>query len=129
MSSEAAYFPDSLASKPEALRMGSSAPRTPTEILNEDETPSIEPVHPAAAVIQISEISDELLLERVRAGDKEALGILFRRYARSVRNIACRILRNEAEAEDLLQEVFLRIFAKPPCSIQRPGSHGPGFCI
>jgi RNA polymerase sigma-70 factor (ECF subfamily) len=112
MSSEAAYFPDSLASKPEALRMGSSAPRTPTEILNEDETPSIEPVHPAAAVIQISEISDELLLERVREGDNEALCVLFRRYARSVRNIAYRILRNEAEADDLVQEVFLRIFRK-----------------
>jgi hypothetical protein len=112
MSSEAAYFPDSLASTPEALRMGSSAPRTPTELLDEAETQSNEPVHPAADVIQISEISDEVLLDQICAGDKEALGVLFRRYGRSVRNIAYRILQSEAEAQDLVQEVFLRIFRK-----------------
>jgi RNA polymerase sigma-70 factor (ECF subfamily) len=53
-----------------------------------------------------------LLLEQVRDGAKEALGVLFRRHARSVRNVAYRILRNEAEADDLVQEVFLFIFRK-----------------
>jgi RNA polymerase sigma-70 factor (ECF subfamily) len=51
-------------------------------------------------------------LEQIQQGDKEALGFLFRRHARAMRNVACRILRNEAEADDLVQEVFLFIFRK-----------------
>jgi len=45
-------------------------------------------------------------------GVKKALAILFRRHARAVRNVAHRILRNEAEADDLVQEVFLFIFRR-----------------
>ena len=57
-------------------------------------------------------VSDELLLTQVRDGDKDALGHLFRRHARAVRHVAHRILRNPAEAEDLVQEVFLFVFRK-----------------
>jgi RNA polymerase sigma-70 factor (ECF subfamily) len=67
---------------------------------------------PLPTVVRISEISDELLLEQIRDGAKDALALLFRRHARSVRNAAYRILRNEAEADDLVQEVFLFIFRK-----------------
>jgi RNA polymerase sigma-70 factor, ECF subfamily len=56
--------------------------------------------------------SDEALMARVCLGDQEALAPLFRRYARVVRNIAYRVLRDESEAEDILQEVFLRVHAK-----------------
>ena len=55
---------------------------------------------------------DEVLMERVSDGDREALAGLFRRYALLVRTISCRILRDEAEADDLLQEVFLFIHRK-----------------
>jgi RNA polymerase sigma-70 factor (ECF subfamily) len=112
MSSEAAYSPDSLARTTEALQLVSSAPQTIFEFVNEAETRDNEPVHYLAAVVQISEISDELLMGKICEGDKEALGALFRRYARSVRNAAYRILRNEAEADDLVQEVFLFIYRK-----------------
>ena len=112
MSSEAAYFPDSLASKPEALGLGHCAPEIPSELLDQAQSSNDLPGHPAATVARISEISDELLLEQVRDGAKDALAFLFRRHARSVRNVAYRILRNEAEADDLVQEVFLFIFRK-----------------
>ena len=55
---------------------------------------------------------DDALLWRIQAGDRDALGLLFRRYAHSVRNIGQRILRDKAEAEDLVQEVFLYIHRK-----------------
>jgi RNA polymerase sigma-70 factor (ECF subfamily) len=58
------------------------------------------------------EVSDEALLSLIPAGDGEALGCLFRRYARLVRGLALRILRDRAEAEDLLQELFLFIHRK-----------------
>jgi RNA polymerase sigma-70 factor (ECF subfamily) len=112
MSSEAAYFPDAIASTPEALGLGHSAPEVTPELLDEAQSPIDAPARPAASVIEISEVSDELLLEQVRDGAKEALAVLFRRHARSVRNVAYRILRNEAEADDLVQEVFLFIFRK-----------------
>lgn len=56
--------------------------------------------------------SDEFLLDQLREGNHGALALLFRRYARLVRTVAHRILRDEAEADDLLQEVFLFIFRK-----------------
>jgi RNA polymerase sigma-70 factor, ECF subfamily len=61
---------------------------------------------------QNQEISDETLLEQVSQGGKEALAQLFQRHARTVRNVAYRILRNEAEADDLVQDVFLFLFRK-----------------
>ena len=112
MSSEAAYFPDSLASTPEALGLGHSAPEAPSELLNEKQSQIDSLARTGASVIEISEVSDELLLEQVREGAKDALGVLFRRHARSIRNVAYRVLRNEAEADDLVQEVFLFIFRK-----------------
>jgi RNA polymerase sigma-70 factor (ECF subfamily) len=46
------------------------------------------------------------------ADDKEALGLLFRRYARLAHSIGKRILRDSAEAEDFVQELFLHLFRK-----------------
>ena len=50
---------------------------------------------------------DETLLLRVQSGDREALGLLFLRYSRSVLSVGRRILRDRAEAEDLVHDVFL----------------------
>jgi RNA polymerase sigma-70 factor (ECF subfamily) len=55
------------------------------------------------------EPSDESLLLQISTGDQEALAILFRRYAKLVWSVAEKIVRNKAEADDLLQDVFLLI--------------------
>src|SRR5882672_11443888 len=54
-----------------------------------------------------SEISDEALMIRTCDGNRDALATLFRRYARLVRTVANRILRDDSEADDLLQDVFI----------------------
>ena len=54
-------------------------------------------------------LSDEALLEQVSDGNGEALSILFTRYARIVRGVAYRVLRDTSEADDLLQDVFLLV--------------------
>lgn len=54
-------------------------------------------------------LSDEELVMQVSDGDKDALALLFRRYARIVRGVAYRVLRDPSEADDLLQDVFLLI--------------------
>lgn len=60
----------------------------------------------------VSACSDESLIGLVARGAREALGLLFRRHRRVVLNVACRILKDASEAEDLCQEVFLLIFQK-----------------
>ena len=51
-------------------------------------------------------------MARIREDDKEALALLFRRYVGLVRSVGRRIIRNDAEAEDLVQEVFLYLYRK-----------------
>lgn len=65
-----------------------------------------------------TEASDETLLALIAAHDNEALGRLFRRYAKIVHGIGSRILHDKAEAEDLVQDVFLYIQRK--CGVFNP---------
>jgi RNA polymerase sigma-70 factor, ECF subfamily len=59
-----------------------------------------------------TEYSDESLLTNISAGDRDSSALLFRRYALPVRNVGKRVLRDKAEADDLVQEVFLYIHRK-----------------
>jgi RNA polymerase sigma-70 factor (ECF subfamily) len=54
-------------------------------------------------------VADEALLSLISGGQQEALASLFRRYARTVRVVALRILKDPAEADDLLQDIFVLI--------------------
>jgi RNA polymerase sigma-70 factor (ECF subfamily) len=53
---------------------------------------------------------DVLLMLRVRDGDDDAFGELSRRYGPRVYGYFCRQLGDRADAEDLTQEVFLRLY-------------------
>ena len=55
----------------------------------------------------LTETPAEVLIARICDGDKEALADLFRRYARAVRAVAYRVLRDTSEADDMVQDVFL----------------------
>jgi RNA polymerase sigma-70 factor, ECF subfamily len=50
--------------------------------------------------------SDEQLICAALTCNKSALGSLFSRYARDIRAIGYRVLRDRGEAEDLLQDLF-----------------------
>ena len=106
MSGEAVHFPDALASSPELREPARGAPEIPAEFQDQASEELAE------VVAWSFEASDEQLLEQVRDGKKEALVQLFRRYARAVRKVGYRILRDAAEADDLVQEVFLFIFRR-----------------
>jgi len=60
-------------------------------------------------------IPEEDLLRNLAQGQLEPLERLYQRYARIVRSIGERILRDHAEAEDLVQDVFL--FIQRKCAI------------
>ena len=59
-----------------------------------------------------AEVSDEALLHRLQEKDMAALGLLYRRYARVVYSVCARIIRDPAEAEDLVHEVFLALYKR-----------------
>lgn len=52
------------------------------------------------------------LLERARLGEAKAQQQLYNRYLKAMRRIAERITGDTMEAEDVLQEAFLRAFSK-----------------
>lgn len=82
------------------------------DTVDADKTNSYEQQLSPTSADQSQEPPDELLLNLVAQGDREALSALFRRHAHAVFSVACRILRDESEAEDLLQELFLFLFKK-----------------
>lgn len=55
-------------------------------------------------------VSDEELVRRVQQGKVEAFEELVRRYERKVYNIAYRLLGNEEDATEALQDTFLRAY-------------------
>lgn len=54
--------------------------------------------------------SDDELVARTIKGDRKALDFLIRRYETSIYGFLLRMTRNPADAEDLVQEIFLRMF-------------------
>lgn len=59
------------------------------------------------------------LLTQVAGGDRSALEALYRRTARKLYGVTLRILRSEADAEEVVQDVYVAIWNKA-------GSYDPG---
>ena len=56
------------------------------------------------------DMSDPLLIEKVKGGDYQAFESLVTRYESKVYRLAVRMLRNPQDAEDALQETFLQVY-------------------
>ncbi len=56
--------------------------------------------------------NDHAAIQAVLSGDKEAYGALVVRHSHSLFRVAFRITGNEADAEDVVQEAFLRGYRK-----------------
>lgn len=54
--------------------------------------------------------TDAALMLRVKQGDTGAFAQLVDKYKQPVMNLACRMLRDPVEAEDLAQNVFVQVF-------------------
>lgn len=74
-------------------------------------------------------MSDSYLATRIRAGDSGALAALYDRYSRLVYGVALRVLRDEGAAEDVLQEVFLRLWQKPESFDSARGGLAPWLAV
>ncbi len=56
--------------------------------------------------------NDHEAIRAVLDGDRKAYGILVKRHSQSLFRVAFRITRNESDAEDVVQEAFLRGYRK-----------------
>lgn len=56
-------------------------------------------------------VSDEALVDRIRAGDREAFDEIYDRYFKRVYAFLDKRLRNRADTEETTQEVFINIFS------------------
>ncbi|NKB90411.1 MAG: sigma-70 family RNA polymerase sigma factor [Acidobacteria bacterium] len=66
----------------------------------------MEPAHGAS--------SDNELLERARQGDAEAFGAIYDRYCNVLYGTAMRLVRSPEQAEDVVQEAFMKLHSRPP---------------
>ncbi len=63
-----------------------------------------------AAGVDWSQLSDAEIMLRVREGDDSGFSILIEKYRKQMVHFMFRMSRNQAVAEELAQEVFLRVY-------------------
>jgi RNA polymerase sigma-70 factor (ECF subfamily) len=56
-------------------------------------------------------VADEVLVDRIRSGDRDAFTELYERYFTRIFHFVARRMRNRADAEETVQEVFVNVFA------------------
>jgi RNA polymerase sigma-70 factor (ECF subfamily) len=110
------YFPRSLTEKAEAdlLRPGYSSSKA-----------QLQPKAASATVDSGENLAvqtDSDLLLAIGNGSRDALSTLFKRHAKLIHRVCQRILRDETEAEDLVQDVFVYLLHK--ASLYDPAKGG-----
>ena len=58
----------------------------------------------------MSFLPDTFYIEKIQAGETEPFAVLLERYSRSVFSLVVKIVGNREDAEELTQDVFLKVF-------------------
>jgi RNA polymerase sigma-70 factor (ECF subfamily) len=72
---------------------------------------------------------DARLLDGVRGGDQQAMTEIFDRYGRMVYSVALRVLQDPGHAEDVMQEVLLKVWREPQTFLEGRGSLGAWLAV
>jgi len=72
---------------------------------------------------------DKALLERVLARDQSAMAELFDRYSGMAYSVAMRVVKDAAQAEDVMQDVFFQVWQNPKAFISDRGSLGAWLAV
>jgi RNA polymerase sigma-70 factor, ECF subfamily len=73
--------------------------------------------------------NDPDLLSAIRSGNTDAMAMLYDRYSSIVYAVALRVLCDTAAAEDVMQEVFMRLWRSPETFDSSRGSLGPWLAV
>ncbi len=58
----------------------------------------------------MNSITDEMIMLEIKNGEKEYFNIILDRYYKIILNYAYRVLGKKEDAEEVLQEIFLRLY-------------------
>jgi RNA polymerase sigma-70 factor (ECF subfamily) len=75
-----------------------------------------------SAVTATAESTDQDLLRQIVLRDEHALAAFYDRHSRLVYSVALRVLRSSSEAEEVLQEAFVRVWSRAGTYEARLGS-------
>lgn len=80
----------------------------------EGQTPSVSAMELRAGILPATtDVSDRSLLQGVRSGDERAFETLFARHYAEVFGVVYRIVGTSEEAEELVQDTFLKLYRRP----------------
>jgi len=74
-------------------------------------------------------MEDAILLERLASGDQQAMAAIFDRYSGIVYSVAMRVLKDPAQAEDVMQEIFIQVWKNPASFVSGRGSLGAWLAV
>lgn len=77
----------------------------------------------------MSGTTDELLMERIRSNDQMAMAEVFDRYGGLVYSVALRVLKEPAQAEDVMQEIFFQLWKGAGSYAEGRGSLGAWLAV
>jgi RNA polymerase sigma-70 factor, ECF subfamily len=92
-------------------------------------TPPARSLNSDAQNMGASAASDSALLARVRSGDQNAMATIFDRYSRVVYSVALRVLKDPAQAEDVMQEILIQVWRNPDAFISGRGTLGAWLAV
>ena len=91
--------------------LDAAAAHAPAEKPVRDLTPAEEAVRKAAVARgDFSELNDAEIMLELKAGNMQAFDILLNKYRKPIIHFMFRMVHNQAVAEELAQEVFLRVY-------------------
>lgn len=64
------------------------------------------------SLVEDDELQDELIVARIIAGERRLFGLLYQRYRARITALAFGMTGHREEAEDLTQEIFLRVYQR-----------------
>lgn len=67
-------------------------------------------IQPSIDISGLAEASDETLMKAITARQQIALRELYQRYGKTLKSVITRVVHEETEADDVLQEIFLQIW-------------------
>jgi RNA polymerase sigma-70 factor (ECF subfamily) len=84
----------------------------PVEFIDPDRSAHCKCLVRSSALDPISTVDscDRCLVLRAQSGDRGAFNLLVRKYRRRVMKLTMRYLRNQADAEDTVQDIFVRAY-------------------
>ena len=81
-----------------------------TTLIQSTKARSEKAVKVTPAQVSPLDLTDEHLMQRIQSRESEALGYLHDRYASMLKALIMKVLHNEAESDDMLQEIFVEIW-------------------